>query len=108
MNISMLTDDYGVAPQVLADDIAAIADAGFVAIICNRPDNEDPGQPMAADIRAECDKLGVSFHHIPVSGMPLAADAITEQRRIVEASEGRVLAYCRSGQRAALIWEASA
>lgn len=103
-----IAGDYFVAPQISPDDVAAIASAGFVAIICNRPDGEDPGQPTATEIAARCKEAGLDFHHIPVSGMPLSATAVQEHRRIVEDSDGPVLGYCRSGQRSELIFAASA
>jgi len=108
MNISKITDDYAVMAQILPDDVAKLAAEGFKAIICNRPDNEEPGQPLASVIAAECEKHGMTFHHIPVSGMPIAAAAIEEQRQIITSSGGPVLGYCRSGQRSLVIWQASA
>ena len=108
MNISQITDNYAVAPQVHPDDIRLLAEQGFVAVICNRPDDEEPGQPSAADIAAACDAAGLAFHHIPVSGMPIAAENIQEQRRLVIESDGMVLGYCRTGQRSQIIWSASA
>ena len=108
MNISIIADDYAVVAQILPGDVVEIAADGFHAIICNRPDNEEPGQPSASEIAAECEKAGIRFHHIPVSVMPIAVESIEEQRRIIDASEGPVLAYCRSGQRSIVIWQASA
>ena len=108
MNISQITDDYAVAPQILPDDVAALAAKGFVTIICNRPDGEEPGQPSAVEIAAACDAAGIAFHHIPVSGMPIAIEFIQEQRRLITDSAGLVLGYCRSGQRSQIIWQASA
>ena len=108
MQISRITDDYAVAPQIRPDELAAIAAEGFVAIICNRPDAEEPGQPTAADIAVECARVGLNFHHIPVSSMPIPAEAIQKHRQVVEESTGPVLGYCRSGQRSAVIWQASA
>ena len=108
MDISKLTDDYAVTPQILVDDVASIAAAGFVAIICNRPDDEEPDQAFAAEISAACAKVGLSFHHIPVSSMPIPPEDIQQQRDIIEESAGPVLAYCRSGQRSIVIWQASA
>ena len=108
MNISQITDRYAVAPQILPDDVTAIAAQGFVAIICNRPDGEDPGQPTAAEIAAACDAAGLAFHHIPVSEVPIAIELIQEQRRLIVDSDGPVLAYCRSGTRSQVIWQASA
>jgi uncharacterized protein (TIGR01244 family) len=108
LTITRLTDTYAVAAQILADDVAAIAAEGFVAIICNRPDGEEPGQPTAAEIAAACEAAGLAFHHIPVSGMPVAIELIQEQHRLITDSNGPVLAYCRSGQRSQFIWQASA
>jgi uncharacterized protein (TIGR01244 family) len=108
MNISRITDNYAVAPQLRADEIAYCAELGFVTIICNRPDGEEPGQPSAAEIANECIKAGIAFHHIPVSGMPIPEAAVREHRRQIDASAGPVLGYCRSGQRSLLIWQASA
>ena len=108
MTITRITTDYAVAPQIQPDDIAAIAAEGFVAVICNRPDEEDSGQPTAADVGAACNEAGLAFYHLPVSGMPVAAELIEEQRRIINESGGPVLGYCRSGQRSQFIWQASA
>ena len=108
MNLSQITVDYAVAPQIHPEDITALAEQGFVTIICNRPDGEEPGQPSAADIAAACDAAGLAFHHIPVSGMPVAAENIQEQRRLINESDGMVLGYCRTGQRSQIIWSESA
>jgi len=108
MNISQITDDYAVAPQILPDDVTVLAAEGFVTIICNRPDGEEPGQPSAAEIEAACEAAGLAFHHIPVSVMPIAIEFIQEQRRLIIESDGKVLGYCRSGQRSHIIWSASA
>ncbi len=104
MNISKITHEYAVAPQVLPEEIAEIAAAGYVAIICNRPDNEEPGQPSAAEIASACQSAGISFHHIPVTMMPIPVADVAELRRIIDDSKGPVLGYCRSGQRSAAIW----
>tara|TARA_B110000483_G_scaffold69326_1_gene86562 strand:+ start:68 stop:394 length:327 start_codon:yes stop_codon:yes gene_type:complete len=108
MNISRIADNYAVAPQIFPHDLVEIAAAGFRAVICNRPDHEELDQPTVDVISAECVKVGISFHHIPVSSMPIAHEAIQEQLRIIDECDGPVLAYCRSGQRSAIIWQASA
>jgi len=51
---------------------------------------------------------GLAFHHLPVSGMPIAIELIQEQRRLITDSDGPVLGYCRSGQRSQIICLASA
>ena len=107
MNISRIADNYAVAPQIFPGDLDEIAAAGFRAVICNRPDHEELGQPTVDAISVECIRVGISFHYIPVSGMQIAHEAIQEQLRIIDECDGPVLAYCRSGQRSAIIWQAS-
>ena len=106
MHLSKLANDYAVAEQIHPADIARIAAQGFVAVICNRPDNEEPGQPQVNEIAAACQEAGISFHHIPVSGMPIPEEAVQAQRGVIDSSDGPVLGYCRSGQRSMLIWQA--
>lgn len=106
MNISQLTDEYSVSPQISAEDVAALAADGFVTVICNRPDDEDPGQPSAAEIAAACKNAGLSFHHIPFTSMPIPDEAIAGHQQAINDSAGPVFAYCRSGQRCMLIWQA--
>ena len=36
-----VTETLSVSPQIQDQDVAAIAAAGFRAILCNRPDGED-------------------------------------------------------------------
>jgi sulfide:quinone oxidoreductase len=106
MHLSRLTEIYAVAEQIQPADVAAIAAQGFVAVICNRPDDEEPGQPQVNEIAAACEKVGISFHHIPVSSMPIPEEAVQEHHGIIDSSSGPVLGYCRSGQRSMIIWQA--
>ncbi|MGI9220285.1 MAG: TIGR01244 family sulfur transferase [Woeseiaceae bacterium] len=105
MDYSKVTEDYAVAAQIAAADVADIAASGFAAIICNRPDNEEPGQPPAIEIRAACEQAGIAFHHIPFAGAPPSADLVAAHRQAIDDSAGPVLGYCRSGQRSLLIWQ---
>jgi sulfide:quinone oxidoreductase len=106
MHLSRLTDNYAVAEQIQPADVAGIAAQGFVAVICNRPDNEEPGQPPVDEIAAECESAGMTFHHIPVSSMPIPEAAVQAHRGVIDSSSGPVLGYCRSGQRSMIIWQA--
>ena len=46
MHITQISQDFSVSPQITAADVAEIANAGFKSIICNRPDFEEPTQPV--------------------------------------------------------------
>lgn len=108
MDITPISNNYFVAAQIAVADVAELKRAGFVTIICNRPDGEDDEQPTFSEIAAACAAEKIDCHHVPVSGMPLAVDAVERHRQAVEESDGKILAYCRSGQRSAVIFAASA
>lgn len=98
-----VTDQFSVSPQIAVGDVAQAAADGFVLIINNRPDGEDPAQPDGAEIEAAARAAGLDYVAIPVRGGPDAAQVLA-QRQAVEAANGPVLAYCRSGTRSIVTW----
>jgi uncharacterized protein (TIGR01244 family) len=107
MTVYRLSETFSVSSQIQTGEIAAIAAEGFTTIICNRPDGEDPGQPTAGDIAAECEAHGVTFEMIPIDRSGLTKDMVEAFQKAVAGSEGLVLAYCRSGERSSVLWQAS-
>src|SRR2546422_10296984 len=102
-DVRRVPDVFTPAPQISVADGAEAAAAGFATIICNRPDGEDPGQPSAATIAAAAHEAGLAYVHIPFSGPPGPAE-VEAMRQAVDASDGPVLAYCRSGTRSITCW----
>ena len=98
-----LTPAISVAPQIDAGDCARARDAGFVSIICNRPDDEAAGQPDAAVIEAAASAAGLRFVHIPIDASGIDDGQIAAMATAL-AGGGPVLAYCRSGTRSAHLW----
>ncbi|MFU0503518.1 protein tyrosine phosphatase family protein [Pseudaminobacter sp. NGMCC 1.201702] len=100
MEFRQISDNYSVAVQITSDQIATIKAAGFKSIICNRPDNEQPGQPSADEIRKAAEAEGLGFRHVPViSGQPATPDDVAAMASALKELEGPVFAYCRSGAR---------
>ena len=97
MSFTYLTDSFAVSPQITVDELRSLQDQGFVGVVCNRPDNEEPGLPSADDIKAACDALGLAFAHIPMRG-PIYNDNDIQALRDMMA-KGKTFAYCRSGNR---------
>lgn len=104
INATRIAESFTVSEQISKDDVADIARAGYRVVVCNRPDDEDPGQPSARTIAAACEAYGLEFHHLPVSGPMLPPGTLERFREIVESAGGPVLAYCRSGQRCAFLY----
>lgn len=104
MDIRQITRDYFVAPQLDPADMAELADAGFAAVICNRPDAEVPAPLQAEAMREAAEAAGLEFHVLPLTHQTFTDDNIGRQREIAESAEGRVLAYCASGTRSTIAW----
>jgi uncharacterized protein (TIGR01244 family) len=104
MNLTQISETFSVSGQILPDEIAAIQAAGFRAIICNRPDNETPGQPAFETIRAVADKAGLEMRHIPVVPGQLTAGHTAAFKAALSEMPEPVLAYCGSGKRAEMLW----
>ena len=85
-------------------DVTDLARAGFKAIINNRPDEEEPGQPSGDAIRAVAETLGLSYHAIPVTHAGFSMPQVEAMRAAIEGADGPVFAYCRSGTRSTNLW----
>jgi len=99
MEIRDVASGFAVAPQIAPSDLSQLAERGFVALVCNRPDGEEENQPAVAEMREAAHAAGLAFHHIPVSGGVFPDAAIAAFRAVRRGSEGPVLAFCRSGTR---------
>lgn len=99
MKPTAVTDTFAVSPQLQRRDMTELANAGFRTVICNRPDDEEPGQPAVASMREAAEAAGMAFHHIPVSGGGFPSEAIIAFRQVREEADGKVLAFCRTGTR---------
>jgi len=104
MEIRRLTDDYAVSPQIAPEDAAAIRAAGFVAVICNRPDPEIPPGLHAARVRAAVEAAGMAFIDNPIISGGMTAENVAAQARAMAAAGGPVFAYCASGNRSSIVW----
>lgn len=104
MNVTRIADDYGVSPQIAVGDVAEIARLGFRAIMCNRPDGEDPGQPAFATIAEAAKAHGLVVAHVPVMSGGITPADVEAFRDAMADLPRPVLSYCRSGTRSQNIW----
>ncbi|TIL43980.1 TIGR01244 family sulfur transferase [Mesorhizobium sp.] len=99
MEYRQITEDYSVSGQIQPEEVAAIKAAGFKSVICNRPDDEQPGQPSADTVKAAVEAAGLTFRYIPVISGQITAQNVDDQAEALDELEGPVFAYCRSGAR---------
>jgi len=106
MNITTLDKDFSITQQLRHEDVHTLAGKGYKTIINNRPDFEQPGQPLSDDLHAESLKAGLKYHHIPiVPGRATQLD-LENFRKALSESDGPVLAFCKSGMRAKAMYTA--
>lgn len=99
-----LDDKTLVDGQIRPEDVAALKALGVTMIVNNRPDDEDEGQPPAADIEAAATAAGIAYRHVPIARGMGPADVEAMREAIHEAGDGKIFAFCRTGNRSALAW----
>ena len=80
-----------VSGQIRPEDVAALVGEGVTMLVNNRPDGEEPDQPLGMDIEKGARAAGIEYSAIPMQ------DAI-------KAAKGKVFAFCRTGTRSSLAW----
>ena len=93
-----------VSGRIRPEDVAQLKQQGITMIVNNRPDGEDPDQPRAADIEAAAEAAGIAYRFVPIQRGIGPADVECMQEAMAEAAGGKLLAFCRSGNRSALAW----
>ena len=101
------TPEFSSAGQILPDDLAAIAAAGYRSVINNRPDGEaGPQQPDSASMAEAAKKLGLHYAYLPVSS-PIDEHTVRQFGALLATLPGPVLAHCRSGNRSTILYQRS-
>ena len=107
MKLQKLSENFTVTGQLSPADLAEVKAAGFSTVICNRPDGEEFGQPSAEIIGAACVDHALNFRYVPMSPAGPGPQTLADFSAAVAGAEGRVLAYCRSGARSAMLFNAT-
>jgi uncharacterized protein (TIGR01244 family) len=103
-DIRRIDDRISVAPQIRPEEVSDLAALGFVAIVNNRPDDEEGGQPEGAEIAAAAEAAGLSYTAIPITHAGFSQQQVEAMAEVMKAAHGPVLAYCRSGTRSCNLW----
>lgn len=107
MIIRQLTTELSVADQLTVDDLEAVKEAGFNAVICNRPDEEGEPHADADSMAQKANALGIEFRYLPVNGANITDTDVAQHAALLSEVPGPVLTYCRSGARCAKLWALS-
>lgn len=107
MDIRKINDSISVAPQIAADDMAAIAAQGFKTVISNRPDGETADQPPSSEMENAARAAGLDYRFVPVISGQMTRENVDDFAAALADVDGPVLAFCRSGTRSTTLWALS-
>ncbi len=107
MPFKSLDEQVHVAPQISLEHLDAARDAGVTTVVSHRPDGEEPGQLSFADLQAAASERGMKAVHIPVVPGRLTPTHIEAFKQATADCDGKVLAFCKSGMRASMVWALS-
>ena len=104
MDIHKISPKFAVSPQIAIEDVPTLAQQGYRAILCNRPDGEGADQPSFAEIENAAKRSGIEVRYLPVGIGLISDEDVTAFATALSALPRPLLAYCRSGTRSATLW----
>jgi uncharacterized protein (TIGR01244 family) len=90
--------------QIGPDDVIALKELGVTLIVNNRPDGEDADQPTSDEIEAAAKAAGLDYRHVPIARGLGPSDIEAMREAMHSVGEGKLFAFCRSGNRSTLAW----
>lgn len=102
-----LSDTLQACGQLTEADIDALAEVGVKTLICNRPANEEEGQPDMAALEAHARGLGLEWFLQPVISGQVTDEQGDEFGRLLAQAPAPVVAFCRTGARCGCLWALS-
>lgn len=104
MKLIPVTEKFSVTGQIQPEDFAELRRLGFRTVINNRPDGEEEAQPGSAAEEAAAKAAGLEYVHIPVTSTSMTQEDARRFGEAIIASDGPVIAHCRTGVRAFYMW----
>lgn len=108
MDVRPISPNVWVSGQIQPEEVAALKEMGFRAIVGNRPDGEEAGQPAWEDIVSAAEAVGLATAYIPITPGQLGEEQALAFREAVTGFEKPVLAFCRTGTRSTQLWALAA
>jgi uncharacterized protein (TIGR01244 family) len=96
-----ISQKVSVGGQPRQSDLEKLKEDGVKTVVNLRVAGEDTSLSPAEE-RALAEKLGLQYHHLPISLDKLDAAQVKELREILQNGQGPVFVHCGMGQRACL------
>ena len=103
--VQPIAQDVYAAPQLTPEAMASAAEAGFKAVLNNRPDFEGGAeQPTSAAIEAAAKAAGLEYAYLPVQGGYQSPEEIAQCAALLQSLPRPLLMFCRSGARSTKLY----
>lgn len=99
-----MLNDTQFSPQIHPEHIALIKAQGYKTIINNRPDGEEPNQPLNADIENMANEAGIAYFFQPVVASNISEQDCRDFAEIFNKAEKPVFMFCRTGNRCNILF----
>lgn len=93
-----VNERLSISGQLEVSDMERLLQEGVELVLCNRPDNEEEGQALFAELAAAATACGIEAIHIPFKSGEMDASDVAEMVRL-EMDRMRMHAFCRTGNR---------
>ena len=99
--IRQLDDRTLVSGQIAPHEVAGLADQGVTMLVNNRPDGEEPDQPLAARHRSRRRAAGIAYRFVPIirgigpADVEAMQQALRESRKAASCSPSAARARAR-------------
>ena len=107
MRVMEIAPEVFATGQVTEQDLKLVADQGIRTVINNRPDHEEPGQPLTGDLQQAAEALGMRYVYLPVVAGAMTPANIEDFREVYPQFEKPLLIFCRTGARSTSLFNAS-
>lgn len=94
-------------PQITPEYIAKIKELGYQTIINNRPDGEEPNQPLNADIEKAANEAGIAYYFQPVVASQISRQDCEDFANIFNEAQKPVFMFCRTGNRCNILFQST-
>lgn len=88
-----------ISGQITPADVGELAKMGVKSIVNNRPDGEEDGQPISADIAKACAMHDIAYAHIPFAGGMMDMSHVQAFADFFNSTERPLHIFCRTGNR---------
>ena len=99
-----VTEVFSASPQLSLGDVEEACARGFTLIINNRPEGEADDQVPGSEIERAAIAAGMGYRAIPVTHAGFSEEQVQAMVEALQAAQGPVLAFCRSGTRSTFLW----